>query len=95
MAYSAVLFDVRQQKSKSSIIVLGGTTINNASILVTVTDDLVKKNYKANEFINDIAPLINGKGGGRPNMAQAGSKEINKVKSAVEQANKLIKEKLK
>ncbi|MCK5014150.1 MAG: alanine--tRNA ligase [Candidatus Omnitrophica bacterium] len=86
--------DLLKQKSKSSIIVLGARTQENASILLAVTDNLVKKGIKANELIKEIAPLINGSGGGRPQLAQAGSKEIKKVDHAVKQANKLIKDKV-
>ena len=86
--------DLLKQKSKSSIIVLGAHTEENASILLAVTDNLVKKGIKANELIKEIAPLINGSGGGRPQLAQAGSKEPKKVESAIKQANKLIKDKV-
>ncbi|MCK5260389.1 MAG: alanine--tRNA ligase [Candidatus Omnitrophica bacterium] len=87
--------DLLKQKSKSSIILLGARTQENASILLAVTDDLIKKGIKANELIKEIAPLINGSGGGRPQLAQAGSKEIKKVDHAIKQANKLIKDKVK
>ena len=55
---------------------------------------LIKKGITANEMIKEISPLINGSGGGRPQLAQAGSKEISKVDSAIRQANKLIKKKI-
>ena len=87
--------DLLKQKSKSSVIVLGAHAQENASILLAVTDDLVRKGIKANELITEIAPLINGSGGGRPQLAQAGSKEAKKVGQAIQQANKLIKDKIK
>ena len=86
--------DLIKLKEKSSIIVLGGKSKEGASILIAVTDDLVQKGIKANEMIKDMAALINGQGGGRPQLAQAGSKEVNKVENAVSQANRLIKEKI-
>jgi alanyl-tRNA synthetase len=85
--------DVLKKRSKSAIIVLGAQTQENASILLVVSDDLIKKGFKANEMIQDIAPLINGRGGGRPQLAQAGSKEVQKIEQAIKTARKLIKEK--
>ena len=87
--------DHLKQKIKSAIILLGSHTKENASILLAVSDDLVKKGIKANEIIKEISPLINGCGGGRPQLAQAGSKEVNKVNQAMKQANQLIIEKVK
>ncbi|MBN1869629.1 MAG: alanine--tRNA ligase [Candidatus Omnitrophica bacterium] len=87
--------DLLKQKLKTSIILLGAHTQENASILLTVTDNLVKKGIKANDLIKEIAPLIDGSGGGRPQLAQAGSKEVKKVERAVKEANKLIKDKLR
>ena len=87
--------DLIKQKSKSSIIVLGAKSQDNASILIAITDDLVKKGFKANDIIKEVAPLINGSGGGKPQLAQAGSKEVDKVDNAITQANRIIKEKIK
>lgn len=87
--------DALKQKAKSSIILLGAYTQDNASILIAVTDDLVKKGIKADEMITEIAPLINGRGGGRPQLAQAGSKDVEKVGQAMAQAKKIIKDKVK
>ena len=87
--------DLLRQKTKSAVILLGTRTEDNASLLLTVSDDLIKKGIKANEMIKEISPLINGSGGGRPQLAQAGSKEVNKIDSALKQANQMIKEKIK
>jgi len=84
--------DLLKQKLKSSIIVLGAKSNDSASILVSVSDDLVKKGIKANTLIQNIAPLINGNGGGREQLAQAGSKETSKVNDAIKLANKIVKE---
>ena len=73
--------DLLRQKTKSAVILLGARTEDNASLLLTVSDDLIKKGIKANEMIKEISPLINGSGGGRPQLAQAGSKEVDKIES--------------
>lgn len=87
--------DSIKQKVKSSIIILGSRSSEDAYILVAVTDNLVQKGIKANELIQEIAPIIQGSGGGRPQLAQAGSKQPGKVNEAIQQAGVLIKEKLK
>ncbi len=87
--------DLIKQKCPSSILILGAHTVEHACILIAVSDDLVKKGIKANELIKDVAPLIDGSGGGRPQLAQAGSKEIHKVEAAIQKAHQMIKEKIK
>ncbi len=87
--------DIIKQKCPSSIIILGARTVEHASLLIVVSEDLVRKGIKANEIIKEIAPLINGSGGGRPHLAQAGSKEIHKVETAVQKAHQIIKDKMK
>ena len=87
--------DLVKQQVPSAIFCSGTSSAGNASIVVYVSADLIKKGIKANELINEIAPLINGSGGGRPELAQAGSKEPAKLNSALQQAASIIKGKLK
>ncbi|HBR15479.1 MAG TPA: alanine--tRNA ligase [Candidatus Omnitrophica bacterium] len=87
--------DLLKQKTKSSIIVLGAKTQDNASILISVSEDLVQKNIKADEIIKKFAPLIHGSGGGRAQLAQAGSRRVDTIDQAFLHANQLIKEDLK
>ncbi|OGX54681.1 MAG: alanine--tRNA ligase [Omnitrophica WOR_2 bacterium RIFOXYA12_FULL_38_10] len=91
MATLRKIADLIKNKIESAIIVLGGTTDENASIIVSVSNDLIKKNISANDLIKEIAPLIGGSGGGRPQMAQAGSKETYNVEKAIKKANSIIK----
>ncbi len=84
--------DLIKQKCPSSVHVLGAANGNEeAALLVTVTDNLVARNVKAGEIIQKVAPLIEGSGGGRPNMAQAGGKAPAKLDQALQQAKNLIK----
>ncbi len=88
------IVDLIKQKLTSSVIILGAQQEANGSVLLSVSNDLIKKGIKANELIKDIAPLFEGQGGGRPELAQAGSKAAHKIEPAIKQANKIIKEKL-
>ncbi|MFH1360143.1 MAG: alanine--tRNA ligase [Candidatus Omnitrophota bacterium] len=86
--------DVIKQKAHSSVITLGSRADDHAMILIAVTDDLIKKNIKANELIKDVAPIIAGSGGGRPQWAQAGSKDPSKILQAVKKVEHLVKERI-
>jgi alanyl-tRNA synthetase len=86
--------DLIKQQIPSVIVCLGSTANNSISVVVGITEDLIKRGIKASDLIKDIAPLINGSGGGRPELAQAGSKDIHKLNSAIIKAKQLIKEKL-
>ncbi len=88
------LGEAAKQKLSSSVLVLGSRTIDTASLVIAVSDDLIVKNIKANELIGQIAPLMGGSGGGKPQLAQAGSKETTKIEQTVKEAHKIIKEKL-
>ncbi len=59
-----------------------------------MTDDLVKKGLSAGEIVRQIAPIVDGGGGGRAQMAQAGGKKPEKIDEALTKAAELIKEKL-
>jgi alanyl-tRNA synthetase len=63
-------------------------------LLVGVTDDLIKTGLKAGDIVKEIAPIVGGGGGGRPQMAQAGGKKPAKIGDALARAAELIKEKL-
>ena len=87
--------DMLKKKAKSAAIVLGlAEGKDKAMLLCGVTDDLVKKGLKAGDIIKQIAPIVGGGGGGRPQMAQAGGKNPAKLKEALKKAEELIKEKL-
>jgi alanyl-tRNA synthetase len=55
-----------------------------------VSDDLTKKGLHAGNLIKDIAAVVGGGGGGRPNMAQAGGKDTEKLPDALDTARQLI-----
>lgn len=66
----------------SAIIVLATTVEDKVSLIVGVTKDLTGK-VKAGELIADIAQQVGGKGGGRPDMAQAGGTDVQALPSAL------------
>jgi alanyl-tRNA synthetase len=86
--------DMVKKKAKSAAIVFGFDDDGKAALLAAVTDDLVKKGLDAADVVKTIAPIIDGGGGGRPQMAQAGGQKPEKINEALDKAKELIKSKL-
>ncbi len=86
--------DMLKKKAESAAIVLGFSEDEKVTLISAVTDDLIKAGLKAGDIIKQIAPIVDGRGGGRPQMAQAGGKEPEKIDDALIEAAKIIKEKL-
>ncbi len=74
--------DKVRDKMGSGIAVLGGSIKGKAALLVIVSKDLTDR-FKAGELINSVAAIVGGKGGGRPDMAQAGGPMADKVAEAI------------
>lgn len=88
------LSDLLKQKVRSGIFILAAKGATDASLILSVTDDLVARGVKANELMGPIALLMEGSGGGRPQLAQAGSKQPQKLDGALIKAKEIVKEKL-
>jgi len=74
--------DKLKDKLKSAAIVLGSSEGGKVSLIAGVTADLTSK-LKAGELVNFVAQQVGGKGGGRPDMAQAGGTEPAKMPAAL------------
>ena len=83
------LADRFKDRIKSGVIVLGSTADGKALLIVIVTKDLAKR-YHAGNIVKQIAAIVGGGGGGRPDMAQAGGSEPEKLDLALEQAYDII-----
>jgi alanyl-tRNA synthetase len=76
--------DVLKQKLGSAVVILGGAAAaDKALLVVSVTKDLAGR-IPADRLIREIAPLIGGGGGGRPDFAQAGGKKTESLDRALE-----------
>ena len=84
------LADTWRSKARSDVLVLATASDGKANLLVTVSDDKTKEGLKAGDLIKAIAPAINGGGGGRPNLAQAGGKNPAGIKDALDQAKNYL-----
>ncbi len=83
------LADQWRQKGLSDFLVLGTANDDKANLLVAVSDEKAKQ-VKAGDLIKAIAPAINGGGGGRPTMAQAGGKNPAGIPQALEKAEEYL-----
>ncbi len=81
--------DLLKGKIGSGIILLGGQSQNKVFLIMGVTPDLTHR-FKANELIKKIALRIGGTGGGRPDFAQAGGTDSQKLDEALKAIDELI-----
>ncbi len=84
------LSDLLKQKVKSGVFILGAKGLDDASVVLSVTDDLVARGIKANQLIAQITPLLQGNGGGTTYLAQAGSKQPQKLDGALVKAREIV-----
>jgi alanyl-tRNA synthetase len=70
-----------------AILATGG---DKAGFVIKISKDLVKKGLHAGKLIKEVARIAGGGGGGRPDMATAGGKDVSKIDEALSQAEKLI-----
>ncbi len=85
--------DQLKNKLGSAIIVLGTDREGKVSLVAGVTRDLTDR-FKAGEIVNLVARQVGGKGGGRPDMAQAGGNEPEKLPEALQNAIEEIRKKV-
>ena len=70
-------------------IVLAGAKDNNVALLAVIPKSLTSK-LQANKIIQQLAPIVGGKGGGRPESAQGGGTDAGKIDKLLEEARKLL-----
>ena len=83
------LADQLRDRLKSGVVALGAANDGKVSLLVVVTKDLIAR-LKAGDLIKEMALEVNGTGGGRPEMAQAGGKDPAKLDMALEKVFGLV-----
>jgi alanyl-tRNA synthetase len=83
------LADSFKQRIGTGVIVLGTAAEGKAFLVVSVSKDLVQR-ISAEAVVREIAPLIGGGGGGRPDFAQAGGKKPDSLQAALEKSYAVI-----
>lgn len=81
--------DKLRDKLRSGIILLGSKTGEKAMLLCLVTKDLAGR-YDAGKIVKEIAPVVGGSGGGRPDMAQAGGTKPENLDQAIAKLDSIL-----
>ena len=90
------LGDQLKEKLGEGVIVLASESApDKVSLLSMATDGAMKKGAHAGNLIKQIAALVGGGGGGRPNMAQAGGKSAEGIDAAIAKAKEVLAEQIK
>lgn len=87
------MVDELKNKLGSAVILLANVSDGKVSVIAGVTADLTAE-IKAGELVNFVAQKIGGKGGGRPDMAQAGGTDVTALPLALEEAKAWVSERL-
>ena len=86
------LADSLRNKIGSGVVVLASTTNGNIALISAVTKDLAGKKVHAGKLVGAVAQEVGGRGGGRPDLAEAGGKNTGKLPGALEKVYELVSE---
>jgi alanyl-tRNA synthetase len=85
--------DAMRGRLRSGVAVIGAELNGKAAILALVTDDLAKAGrISAVDVVRRIGAIVGGSGGGKPTLAQAGGKEVDRIDEALERAPAVVRE---
>ena len=87
--------DNLRDKMGSGVVVLANVADGKVNFVVTATKDVIEKGVHSGNIVREVAKIAGGKGGGRPNMAQAGATEPSKVDEALNYAKEVIESQVK
>ncbi len=82
--------DELRAKLGTGVGVLGTVLDGKGTLITVVTDDLVKDGLRAGDLIKPIAAVAGGGGGGKPHLAQAGAKQVDKLDDALAAARDVV-----
>lgn len=87
--------DAVKEKINDAVIVLGSATATKVNLLAIIPKKLVSQHgLHAGKLVNEVAKLCDGRGGGRPNMAQAGGNAPASLPSALTQVQEFVRRQL-
>ncbi len=92
--FKNLLDGVQSRLDPDSVAVIANKGTGNGNIAVIVGKNVIAKGIKAGDMVRDLAKVCNGKGGGRPDRAQAGTREPEKIAAAIADANNWIRAKI-
>jgi alanyl-tRNA synthetase len=85
--------DTLRSKLGSGVVVIGTRSDGNVSLVAAVSKDLTTR-VKAGDLVKRLSAIVGGGGGGRPDFAQAGGKEPEKLPAALAAVGEAVREQL-
>ena len=82
---------VRSKQPSTAIMLISIMGGEKVMLVAGMTKDLVEKGYSAGNWVKEVAPVVGGGGGGKPDLAQAGGKQPEKIKDALDAAEEFIR----
>lgn len=89
------MVDLLRERLGSAVIVLASPVGERVNLVAAVTKDLLPRGLHAGRLIKEVAAVLGGGGGGRPDMAQAGGKDPSRLQEALERAYAIAASQLK
>ncbi len=89
------MVDMLRDKLGSGVILLGSAAGEKVNLVAAVTKDLMGRGLHAGNLVKEIAKVVGGGGGGRPDMAQAGGKEPSKLEEAIAKVASVVEAQIK
>ena len=87
------LSDSLRDRVGSGVVVLASENDGKVSLVVAVTRDLTSR-VQAGRLVKELAPLVGGGGGGRPDFAEAGGKDPSGIENLLQQAPEVLRSQL-
>jgi alanyl-tRNA synthetase len=85
---------IRKKTERSAIMLLGAQGDSKVVLVAGVSRELVAQGVNAGDWVREVAPVVGGGGGGKPDMAQAGGKDPSQIGAAVEKSRQVLLEML-
>ncbi|HKQ46448.1 MAG TPA: alanine--tRNA ligase [Phycisphaerae bacterium] len=86
--------DSLRSRAGSAAILLAAENEGKVLLLAAMTPDVIAKGLKAGDLIKEIAPLVGGKGGGKPDLAQGGGPDVSRIGDVISAATASLKGRL-
>jgi len=86
--------DAIVETGKLEVVLLGGTDADKSSMILALSPKLVKQGLDAGKLLREILTILDGRGGGKPNLAKGGGKQPEKLGEALDYGRKVIEEAL-
>lgn len=87
--------DNLRDKTENGVVVVSNVSEGKITFVATASKEAVDKGIHAGNIVKEVAKIAGGKGGGRPNMAQAGASDISKIDEALDHAKSVVESQIK